>query len=300
MVSPITIAKDLRTYNNRVPNDMPGSVKSWAQTYLMALDRFGGTNVALSTDFTLVHGSGPRFGMKAAFAAKDDTVRKDYRAQWVGVQQNGVRYTEPLIDYRSHRFEGHNEGVVYSSEQKEMWEAIAMYKAGANPDRDIYPRARNAKIHNLAKGLFAATPAEMQAAIDSVSGVFAGNSPHEVRTGAYIRQRIVPSENDPEETRRLYPLMINVWNKWVSMEGNNRPMHRSTMLCRLDDDRNKPYLKEWDINLDGMAHYGLLPDFLQDGKNSGLTRDDLRPLFRSAEDYIRLWERCERNRYRGP
>lgn len=299
MVSPITIAKDLRTYNGRVPNDMPGSSKSWAQTYLMAVDRFGGTNVALATDFTLVHGAGPRFGMKAGFPIKDDARRKHLQAHFVYLQQNGVRYAEPLIDYRSHRFEGPNEGAVYLPEQKEMWEAIAMFKAGANPAHNIYPRARNGKIQNLAKGLFASTDAEMQAAIDSVSGIFAGNSPHEVRTGSYIRRGIVPTASDPAETLRLYPLMLNVWHKWLAMEGNNRPMHRSTMLCRLDDDRNKPYLKEWDINLDGMAHYGLLPDFLQDGKNSGLTRDDLRPLFRSAEDYIRLWERCERNRHRG-
>ncbi len=59
-------------------------------------------------------------------------------------------------------------------------------------------------------------------------------------------------------------------------------------------------MKEWDFNLDGLAHYGLLPDFIQDLRNCGLDRGDLRPLFRSAEDYIRLWERCLRNHYTGP
>jgi len=42
-----------------------------------------------------------------------------------------------------------------------------------------------------------------------------------------------------------------------------------------------------------MAHYGLLPDFLQDLRNVGLTEADLEPLFRSAEDFVRMWGACE-------
>jgi hypothetical protein len=44
----------------------------------------------------------------------------------------------------------------------------------------------------------------------------------------------------------------------------------------------------------GLAHYGMIPDFLQDGRNIGLTDKDLTPLFSSAEDYIQMWEKCER------
>jgi hypothetical protein len=44
----------------------------------------------------------------------------------------------------------------------------------------------------------------------------------------------------------------------------------------------------------GLAHYGMIPDFLQDARNIGLTDRDLTPLFRSAEDYIQMWEKCER------
>ncbi len=49
-----------------------------------------------------------------------------------------------------------------------------------------------------------------------------------------------------------------------------------------------------DINIAGLAHYGLLPDFLQDSKNVGLGPRDLAPLFRSAEDFLCMWEKCER------
>jgi hypothetical protein len=67
------------------------------------------------------------------------------------------------------------------------------------------------------------------------------------------------------------------------MRGDNRPLIRSTAGPR----------REFDINLDGMAHYGMLPDFLQDIKNSGVTAEDLVPLFRSAYDYIQMWDLCE-------
>jgi hypothetical protein len=67
------------------------------------------------------------------------------------------------------------------------------------------------------------------------------------------------------------------------MSGDNRPLTRLTAGERRD----------FDINLDGMAHYGMLPDFLQDLRNLGLTAEDLAPLFRSAYDYVQMWKKCE-------
>ena len=66
---------------------------------------------------------------------------------------------------------------------------------------------------------------------------------------------------------------------------NNPPMTRSTVG-----------LKSFDFNVDGLAHEGMLPDMLQDVKNQGLNAEALGPLFRSAEDYIQMWERCEQMR----
>jgi microsomal dipeptidase-like Zn-dependent dipeptidase len=57
----------------------------------------------------------------------------------------------------------------------------------------------------------------------------------------------------------------------------------------------KPYKlgpRAFDFNEDGLAHYGLLPDLFQDLKNLG--DNDARLLFRSAEGYLRLWEKSER------
>ena len=50
--------------------------------------------------------------------------------------------------------------------------------------------------------------------------------------------------------------------------------------------------KEWDLNFEGVAHYGLLPDFLQDLSNVGMESHDLSVLFHSAEDFARMWTKC--------
>ena len=51
--------------------------------------------------------------------------------------------------------------------------------------------------------------------------------------------------------------------------------------------------RDFDINLDGLAHFGLLPDFLQDLRNQGLAVEDFAPLFRGANDYVEAWAKCE-------
>lgn len=49
----------------------------------------------------------------------------------------------------------------------------------------------------------------------------------------------------------------------------------------------------WDFNKDGLAHVGLLPDFIQELRCIGLSDADLDPLFHAAEAYVRMWERIE-------
>jgi hypothetical protein len=82
------------------------------------------------------------------------------------------------------------------------------------------------------------------------------------------------------QTLSLVAKIKAIWEKWEQMNGDNRPLVRSTAGPRRD----------FDINLDGMAHYGMLPDLLQDIRNSGLTAEDFKPLFRSANDYVQMWD----------
>lgn len=46
-------------------------------------------------------------------------------------------------------------------------------------------------------------------------------------------------------------------------------------------------------NEDGLAHVGLIPDFVEDLKSLGMTDAQLAPLFSSAEAYIQMWQRAE-------
>jgi hypothetical protein len=48
-----------------------------------------------------------------------------------------------------------------------------------------------------------------------------------------------------------------------------------------------------DFNQEGLAHIGLLPELIEEVRGDGVTDAELEPLFRSAEGYIRMWEKAE-------
>ncbi len=50
--------------------------------------------------------------------------------------------------------------------------------------------------------------------------------------------------------------------------------------------------KEWDFNTEGMAHYGLFPDFIESCKNVGMSAAEKNTFFLSAERFARMWEKC--------
>jgi hypothetical protein len=66
--------------------------------------------------------------------------------------------------------------------------------------------------------------------------------------------------------------------------GPNEPLRRSYAY---------PGGRDFDFNLDGLAHYGMYPDMIQDMKNIGMAPHHLRPLFLGAEQYISMWEKAE-------
>ena len=51
--------------------------------------------------------------------------------------------------------------------------------------------------------------------------------------------------------------------------------------------------RTFDFNVDGLAHAGMLPDFVADLRSLGFQADELAPLFNSAEAYVRMWEKAE-------
>lgn len=47
-----------------------------------------------------------------------------------------------------------------------------------------------------------------------------------------------------------------------------------------------------DFNTEGLVHIGLLPELIEDARGDAASDDELEPLFRSAEGYIRMWEKA--------
>jgi hypothetical protein len=59
--------------------------------------------------------------------------------------------------------------------------------------------------------------------------------------------------------------------------------------CKVRFQRQQSGERGYDLNADGVAHYGLMADLVADMQQHG-GRAALRPLFRSAEAYLRMWE----------
>ncbi|MBL7740748.1 MAG: membrane dipeptidase [Chitinophagaceae bacterium] len=55
------------------------------------------------------------------------------------------------------------------------------------------------------------------------------------------------------------------------------------------------YGRQWKYNAEGMAHYGMLRDFIRDIRNMN-NHQELNVLYSSADDFYRMWDKCERNK----
>lgn len=270
-----------------------GSSTAWAQAYLYAVAKMGGHGVAIGSD---INGAGclpgPRFGTYAAYGAHNDRKRIPGRRAEIDRQTNGVAYREPLRDYRWYRFAPTGAGG-YDEEGCDIWHAIAQYVAGFNPavhhhPDDDYPdlnlqqmleaidlRIDEKWIDHITLGFWMAD-AKPAPGEEEIAGW-----PREERAAYYARAGLAEAQGPDldEHTQKLMEKIKAMWAKWQEMTGNNPPLVRSTAGPRRD----------FDINIDGMAHYGMLPDLLQDVCNSGVTPEDLAPLFRSAHDYVQSW-----------
>lgn len=305
MVSPILNQGDIAGLRQAMPElaskihaTCAGSSTAWAEAYLYALAKMGGKGVALGSD---INGAaclpGPRFGTFAAYGAHNDSRRIHDRRDEINRQTNGVAYREPIRDYRWHRFEPSGEGG-YDEKCCDIWHAIAQFAAGFNPSLHKHPKDDFPEL-NIQQLIEAADLFLDQDWIDNITRGFwmaASNKAYSVKDiedwpreqrAAYFAYRDVDDEAGihlDEHTQRLKDEIGAMWKKWQEMDGDNRPLARSTAGPRRD----------FDINIDGMAHYGMLPDFLQDVRNCGLTAEDLAPLFRSANDYVEMWDACVR------
>jgi hypothetical protein len=57
--------------------------------------------------------------------------------------------------------------------------------------------------------------------------------------------------------------------------------------------------RTWDINTDGVAHYGLWPDYIRSWDAAGMTPKEKNVFMSSAEDFTQMWELCELRKARA-
>ena len=260
-----------------IPNDCPGSTKTLAQMYCYSLDKMNGKGVGLASDLPMVDALSPRFGPYSAWALTtedDESLKKNLRYTDRIAQTNGVKYDVPMRGYNEEFYKG---GQVDGFEE-DVWKALAATECGVS-----FNALPGGRIQNLAKGLAANSENE----IDRWS-ILLGAGAWEQAAMYCLKNSVLPEsitihdEGAKREIAGMYNTILPIWNLWKAKNGNNEPVRRCVTGNR-----------HWDFNLDGLAHYGLMPDMLQDLKNIGFTNLQLTPLFSSAEDYIRMWEKIQ-------
>jgi hypothetical protein len=266
------------TASATVANNCAGSSRSWAQAYLYALEIMKGKNVGLGSDVNGLAGlPGPRFGTNAAYRLEGDHFRDPdgrLRTQQAEQQANGVRYKEKLLNANPERFngtayDGDGDGML----NRDIWRGIGLFKAEAEPKSWGWDRAEN-----IAIGLQAGITGDERSLI---CGPLRDDCYHQRRAGYLVTSEREPTDDDAFEVYELYGKIQQYYRRWQAMEGDNYPLDRCTVGAR-----------DFDYNLDGFAHYGMLPDFLQDLHNIGLEEEHTHSLYYSAEAYVQTWELC--------
>ena len=249
----------------RLNNDCPGSSTTFARALLYASAQMDG-RVAIGTDLNgLARTSTPRFGPGAARALHADPAR---RRAVANAQTNGVRYAGPIRDASRERLDP---GEHYLTEDERFaWRALLLWESGGP--------------HDFAE--FGLTPWQ-----GILEGLRLASRPsggdHLV---GWVAKSGEPIEGLPPDKQPFARTMRATIERWNATRGPNPPL-----------TRHYAGTHDFDYNLEGLAHYGMLPDFFADVANHGLGWDaDLLPLLRSAETVIGTWEKCTGDRPRGP
>lgn len=291
MVAPILNQGDIAAHGDRVPNDCAGSSKSWAQAYLYALEKMGGRGVALGSDVNGLAGMpGPRFGTHAAATLVGDDRRRSQRRAQIDAQTRGVRYEGPLEDTRAYRWDGPRDDG-YTEAEAQAFEAVALARSGRDIlEADLFEQHEPdsgviAWIRHVAAGLRAERLEDLPVALGCEDDLY--DDPEEVQAGAFHAGSGVDPSSLPEGViRDVCRLLAPVLAKADELEGPKARPEKPLRRCVAGR-------RDFDLNLDGLAHYGLLPDFLRDLHNVGLTAADLAPLLDSAAQFADVWRRCE-------
>ena len=274
-----------------VANDAPGTSKTVAQGLLYVMGRLG-MPVGLGTDWNaLLGGPGPRFGPMAVpgligeLEPKGDKWAEQVRkTRWTDAmsQTGAVAYDTKLRDWRSHRFRdtGLFDDQSYGADGRFIWQAMALKQMAQDGDVDLTSKAVVDALNEPGLG---------QPALDLALGLTKGadtTGSVYFQAGAKAADKTYTVKGNPDVVQRVMDLVdgINtISDLWERMTTNaaGPKLTRSTAGP----------IRDFDYNLDGLAHYGMLPDMLQDLKNVHLPLATLTQFFASAERYIQVWER---------
>ena len=294
-----------------IPNTSAGGTSSLIQAYWYALQK-GGENqgIAFGSDANgFAPQVSPRFGTDAIYFLEGDeglnpqmgSWDKDTRRRRFAFQQtNGVRYDKPVSTWHYHRFQPTG---FLTQEERDIWEALAIAKSGTVindawqpggglnfPERTDIQRD---KIKNIANGfrwgMLRRPTGDYGAFLECPDYIVRDenlNNCMPERKAAYLCVRgegSLPEHMKSSRTMELYHIMKPIYDLWVQFEnGPNEPLRRSYAGTR-----------DFDFNLDGQAHYGMLPDLIQDMKNHGLSPSQLTPLFLGANQFLKMWDKAE-------
>ena len=306
---------------SQVENNCAGTSKTVSQIYLHAVESMGGRNVALGTDVDgFIPGPGPRFGPNSDFASDSPWAK----AEKIRNQDNGVLYTpkhgRPLVGpvfvgqgvdpdkqegFPLPEYLDGNQNLkpthAYTPEQRDFFSAVRIfYYLKAKLDAgwtQVQLEAELAKITSVITGEYNAGRID-KFALGLLKGVKNWQTFSEEETLGYLVYReevlheIIPQwlvdqagyPPVPPRQANLYERLMSlrgVWFDYHHIFGANPPLKR----CQTGP-------KDWDINFEGVAHYGMIPDLLQDMSNVGLETADLDPLFQSADGFAGMWTKC--------
>jgi hypothetical protein len=286
-----------------VPNDAPGTSKTFAQGLQYVMHKLGVNDdtpvpVGLGTDLNvLIGGPGPRFGPMAIHGlagelkpknddpdSEDDWTKAVRKERWTDAAQqtDAVSYNSKLRDWRSYRF---RDSGLYDPDRRDsqagivgfIWQALALQAiAEAEPPGvDLTSKA--------------VVDALKEPALDLALGLTDGAAVElsvYFQAGAKSRNPGYAIQGTPDDVARVMKLVDDISAIRVLWERLTKP-GAAPALSRATAGP----LRDFDYNLDGLAHYGMLPDMLQDLTNVGLPPNILTQFFASAERYIQVWER---------
>jgi microsomal dipeptidase-like Zn-dependent dipeptidase len=322
MISVITCEKNVKqSPGSSVPADAPGTSKATAQLLHFASNLSGPERgIGIGTDLAMLGGFGPRFGVNAIHSEvaagglpgivagplglpADSTDAEKSAAQLRRTsralsERNGVIYDQPVLDHYRYRYfysrdyRGYERKAIHTAVQRDFLESLAIVSAGKTGETANQPGLLEGRaivtsdtINAFCKGLRATR-------VEDADGYTIFKTFRNEMRAAFLVKSGNSGAGEGAGVRNVMGQIKPIWDSWQLMRTN--PAHPAPLkkLVYSGTADGKPYSRDFDINLDGFAHYGMLPDALQELTNVGLDGGTRTAMFRGAEQYLKTWEKA--------